>query len=116
MAKDDEARAQAIAAEAHRARQLRMVVDLTSAVLVQGELSRAEAEALVAGARQQALLLFPDKESTYELVLAPRFDRLMDEFVGATPGEARLQRWIREPSAEPRSSPDGARVLPFRRR
>jgi hypothetical protein len=116
MPKEDEAHAQAIAAEAHRARQLRMVVDLTSAVLVQGGLSRAEAEELVAGARRQALLLFPDKESTYELVLAPRFARLMDEFVGATPGEARLQRWIREPPAESSPSPDGARVLPFRRR
>ena len=116
MAKDNEAHAQAIAAEAHRARQLRMVVDLTSAVLVQGRLSRAEAEELVAGARRQALLLFPDKESTYELVLAPRFARLMQEFVGATPGEARLQRWIREPSAEPWSTLDGERVLPFRRR
>lgn len=116
MAKDDEAHAQAVAAEAQRARQLRMVVDLTSAVLAQGGLSRAEAEDLVAGARRQALLLFPDKESTYELVLAPRFARLMDEFVGATPEEARIGRWIREPSPEPGPPPLGARVLPFRRR
>jgi len=63
-----------------------MVVDLTPAVIVQGRLSRAEAEELVAAARRRALQLFPDKESTYEIVLAPRFARLMDEFVGPAPG------------------------------
>ncbi len=74
-----------MAAEVKAARQLRMVVDLTTAVLVQGRLSRAEAEELVAAARKRALELFPDKESTYEIVLAPRFARLMDEFVGPAP-------------------------------
>ena len=66
-----------------------MVVDLTTAVLVQGRLSRREAEELVAAARRRALELFPEKESTYELVLAPRFARLMDEFVGPA-GERRV--------------------------
>jgi len=81
-----------IAEENNRLRILRTVVDLTCNVLVQSRLTRTEAEALVAGARRRALELFPDKESTYDLILAPRFARLMDEFVG------------------PR-----ARVLPFRR-
>ena len=71
-----------MAEEGRRLRRLRTVVDLTSAVLVQGRLTRPEAEALVAAARRQALALFPDKESTYELILAPRFARLMNEFVG----------------------------------
>jgi len=79
---DPEEHARAVAAELKAARQLRMVVDLTTAVLVQGRLSRGEAEELVAAARKHALELFPDKESTYEIVLAPRFARLMDEFVG----------------------------------
>lgn len=79
-----------VADEARRVRQLRMTVDLTCNVLMQARLSRAEGEALVAAARRHALQLFPDKEQTYELVLAARFRRLLDEFV-----------------------PPGARVSPF---
>lgn len=75
-------------------RRLRMVVDLTTNVLMQGRLSRHEAEDLVAAARDRILEMFPDKEATYELILAPRFARLLDEF------------------ASPASDP---RVLPFRR-
>jgi hypothetical protein len=66
--------------ESRRLRQLRMVVDLTCNVLMQGRLPRGEAEALVAAARKRALELFPDKEATYELILAPRFARLLREF------------------------------------
>jgi hypothetical protein len=57
-----------------------MTVDLTCAVIMQGRLSRSEAEELVAAARRRALQLFPDKEETYELILAPRFRRLVAEF------------------------------------
>jgi len=77
--------AAALADEQRRARRLRMVVDLVTGVLMQGHLDRAEAETLVAAARKQALVLFPDKEGTYDLVLAPRFARLLDEFVGPAP-------------------------------
>jgi hypothetical protein len=84
----------ALADEARRGRVLRAVVDLTCNVLVQGRLTREEAEALVAAARRRALELFPDKEETYELILAPRFARLIQEFV---------------------ATPVGARILPFRR-
>lgn len=80
-------RARAVAEEQWRARVLRTLVDLTASVLVQGRLTRAEAEELVAVTRRRALQLFPDKESTYELVLAPRFARLMDEFVGPAGGK-----------------------------
>ena len=78
--RDEADRSEAIAEEARRLRQLRMVVDLTSNVLMQGRLPRAEAEELVATARRRALELFPDKEETYELILAPRFARLQREF------------------------------------
>jgi hypothetical protein len=90
---DAEERQRAIAEEARRARLLRTIVDLTCSVLIQGRLSRSEAVALVAATRRRALELFPDKEQTYELVLAPRFARLMREFVA--------------PAA-------GAKVIPFR--
>jgi hypothetical protein len=76
----DDAHARAVAAEARLARQLRVVVDLTTAVLMQGRLSRREGEDLIAATRRRALELFPDKEETYELILAPRFARLLDEF------------------------------------
>ncbi len=82
---DPEEHARAVAAELKAARHLRMVVDLTTAVLRQGRLSREEAEELVAAARKRALELFPGKESTYEIVLAPRFARLMDEFASPAP-------------------------------
>ena len=70
-----------VAEENRRARQLRMIVDLTSSVIVQGGMSRAEAEALVAATRRRALELFPGKEDTFDLILAPRFARLIHEFV-----------------------------------
>ena len=68
------------AEERRRLRLLRTVVDLTTNVLAQGQMTRPEAEALVAAARRRALELFPDKEKTYDLILAPRFARLMNEF------------------------------------
>jgi hypothetical protein len=84
-----------VAEENRRARQLRMIVDLTSSVIVQGGISRAEADALVAATRRRALELFPGKEETFDLILAPRFARLIREFVEAPPA---------------------ANVLPFRKR
>ena len=79
--------------EHRRLRLLRMVVDLTTNVLAQGRMARPEAEALVAATRRRALELFPEKASTYDLILAPRFARLMDEF----------------------ALPPAGNVLPFRR-
>ncbi|HVR70049.1 MAG TPA: hypothetical protein VMT87_04315 [Vicinamibacteria bacterium] len=72
--------AEALADERARLRRLRAIVDLTTSVLRQGGLDRGEAEALVAAARRRILDLFPDKETVYELVLAPRFARLVAEF------------------------------------
>jgi hypothetical protein len=86
----------AIDDEQRRLRELRVTVDLAASVIAQGHLPRAEAEALVAATRQRALALFPDKAATFDLVLAPRFARLLDEFT-APAGSAR------------------GRVLPFRK-
>jgi hypothetical protein len=72
---------QAVAEEQRRVRRLRAVVDLTTAVLMQGRLTPEEALDVVAATRQRVLELFPDKEETYDLILAPRFARLMREFV-----------------------------------
>jgi hypothetical protein len=78
--------------ERRRVRELRTSADLTCAVLRQGHLSREEADALVAAMRRRAEALFPGKGRVFDLVLAPRFQRIIDEV------------W-------PASSP--ARVLPF---
>ncbi len=98
----------AVAEEQARADRLRRTVDVACALLRQGHLSRDEAEALVADTRRRALALFPGKEDVFDLVLAPRFERIMDEFccTRATPAVAR------------REGPDQSRekVLPFRRR
>jgi hypothetical protein len=69
------------AEEDRRARQLRVIVDLACSVIVQGGTSLAEANALVAATRRRALELFPGKEETFDLILAPRFARLIREFV-----------------------------------
>ncbi len=70
---------EALREERRRLNLLRTVVDLTCNVIAQGGLSRREALDLVAAARRRVLELFPDKESTYDLVLAPRFARLVRE-------------------------------------
>lgn len=76
----EEDRARAVADEQRRARILRTVVDLVTNVLAQGSLTRAEAEEIVEAARRRILGLFPDREDTYEIVLAPRFTRLLNEY------------------------------------
>ena len=76
-------------------RELRISVDLACAVLRQGRLSRAEADELVAAVRHRALELFPDKGHVFDLVLAPRLQRIIDEVLPVPPP---------------------ARVLPFRGR
>jgi hypothetical protein len=83
-----------VAEEQRRADRLRRIVDVACAVLRQGRLTRGEAEAIVASARAQALALFPGKDDVFDLVLAPRFRRILDE------------RW----------PPSHGRVLPFARR
>jgi hypothetical protein len=97
----DDRRDAAIAEERRRLHQLRTLVDLTRNLLVQERMTRAEAETLVARTRRQALALFPDGASTFDLVLAPRFRRLMDEFVG--PPQAKVL------SFERRRRPGGSR-------
>jgi hypothetical protein len=76
----DDPTPEALAEERARLRQLRGIVDFTTSVLRQGGLDRAEAVALVAAARARILALFPDKEGAYEIILAPRFARLIEEF------------------------------------
>jgi hypothetical protein len=93
----EEEHARAVADEERRARILRMVVDLVTNVIAQGSLTRAEAEQIVEAARRRILELFPDREQTYEIVLAPRFSRLLDEYA---PGPAPRRKLL--PFRQPR--------------
>ena len=99
-----------VAEEQRRADRLRLAVDVACAVLRQGRLNRSEAEAVVATARQQALSLFPGKEDVFDLVLAPRFRRIVDEFCTCTRGMPASAH--SEGSDQTRQG----RVLRFRRR
>ena len=67
--------------ETQRIRILRILVDLTTMILIQGQISRQEALELVQSTKNRILKLFPDKEATYNLIYKPRFERLLRQFV-----------------------------------
>ena len=69
----------AIAEEQQRLDRLRRTVDVTCAVLRQAVLTREEALSLVTAARREALELFPDKGDVFDLVIAPRMERILQE-------------------------------------
>lgn len=71
---------EALRDEALRARRVRVIVDFTSHVIMQNQPRRAEAEQLVEAAKVNILRLFPGREDTYDLIYAPRFRRLIEEF------------------------------------
>lgn len=59
--------------------QLRLLVDLTTYRLRYASHSRPEALALIERTREQILALFPDKDAVFDLVLRPRFLRILNE-------------------------------------
>jgi hypothetical protein len=59
--------------------RLRRLADVTCSLLRQARMGLGEAHELVALARRQALELFPDKGGVFDLVLGPRFQRIIDE-------------------------------------
>ena len=71
-----------VAAENKRIRMLRLMVDLTVALIYQSGMPREEALERVAGVRRFALRLFPGKEVAFELIYAPKFKRVIREVYG----------------------------------
>jgi hypothetical protein len=65
--------------ENRRIRTLRLLVDFSMAYLAQTDMPLEEARAVVKGVKKQALLLFPEKEETFDLIYLPRFRRLLKE-------------------------------------
>jgi hypothetical protein len=61
--------------------RLRLRVDLTCHRLRTAALTRQQALALIEQTREDILTLFPDKADVFDLVLRPRFMRLINERV-----------------------------------
>ena len=75
---------EAVAEEERRARVLRFLTDLTKQRLAVERMSLPEAREAVAGLRQTAVRLFPGKGDVFDLVIAPRMERVIIERWGAT--------------------------------
>ena len=62
-----------------RMNRLRRVVDVTTYWLTQGSFSREEALSIIEHARGEILKLCPGKDDVFELVIRPRFLRILNE-------------------------------------
>ncbi len=71
-----------IALENRKIRRLRILVDFTLALIAQSDIPLEEAQALAAAVKKQALLMFPDKNDTYDLIYGSKFRRLITEKYG----------------------------------
>jgi hypothetical protein len=70
---------EAVLAEEKRLRRLGRAMDVAAALLWQVNLTLEEAQDVVSHAKRTALLLFPDKEETLELIYGSRFRRILTE-------------------------------------
>ncbi len=71
--------AEAIRAENRKLRYLRFLVDLALREIRAGRLSLEEASRVVENVRGQALKLFPGKETAFEVIYRPKFQRAIAE-------------------------------------
>lgn len=69
--------------ENRKIRHLKIMVNLGLSLISQERLSRKEAELIVENIRRWALRMFPGKETTWEIVYAPRFHRIIKERWGS---------------------------------
>jgi hypothetical protein len=74
-----------LADETRRARKVRQLVDIATALIMQSNMTVRDAQALVDNVRGRILALFPDGAGTYELIYAPRFRRLISEYTSDRP-------------------------------
>ena len=87
----DQTREEAIAEENVRMRRLRLIASLTTAELMQSQLSLAEARAIVERMRRATLALFPGSEATFDLIYATRFERIIRGRFGRPAGGGTVQ-------------------------
>ena len=76
---DEAARRQAIRAENRKLRYLRFMVDLALNEIRSGSFSLPQAWQVVENLRRQALLLFPGKETAFDVIYRPRLQRAITE-------------------------------------
>jgi hypothetical protein len=77
--RDEAARGQAIREENRKLRYLRFMVDLALQEIRSGSFSLPEAAQVVKNLRSQALMLFPGKETAFDLIYRPRLQRAITE-------------------------------------
>lgn len=65
--------------EERKIRRLRFIVDLTASILQQERMTLDEAYRLVEATKQSILTMFPDKLDAYNIIIKPRFDRIIRE-------------------------------------
>ena len=79
---------QDIREEQIRMTRLRVLVDLTAYRLQHRALSREQALSLIERTRGEVMRMFPEKAEVFELVLRPRFRRILNERARAESGIA----------------------------
>ena len=70
---------EALLAEEKKLRRLGRAMDVAVALLWKVDLTLEEAQDVVNHAKHTALLLFPDKEDTFDLIYGARFRRVLVE-------------------------------------
>ena len=76
---DEVARRQAIREENRKLRYLRFMVDLALQEIRSGSFTLPQAAQVVQNLRGQALMLFPGKETAFDLIYRPRLQRAITE-------------------------------------
>ncbi|MGH9340731.1 MAG: hypothetical protein ACRD1R_14340 [Acidobacteriota bacterium] len=75
-----EERERLIREEEKKSRRVRFLVDLTTSVLYQdSSLSLDEARQMVRNTEKAILKMFPGKQQTFDMLLLPRFERILHE-------------------------------------
>ena len=81
---DDDNRAAEIAREQKLIRRLRILVELTTALIAQDDsLTLEQGWEHVRALKAAAVAMFPGKEEVFDLLYMPRFSRLLAERFGA---------------------------------
>ena len=65
--------------EEEQMRLLRWLADATVWRLTIGPITKAEGERIIEAARERTLYMFPDRGHLFDLILRPRFERLLTE-------------------------------------
>ena len=67
--------------EEERMRLLKWLADATVWRLTIGPITQVQGEQIIQKTRKQVLILFPDKGELFDLILRPRFERVLREHI-----------------------------------